>query len=93
MFLGRRHPTEQHEILDGICPKPGGDYQHKYLTGYVQSLAVPTTTFTDKRCTSLTLIISQKPSKGSQYIIYYIHNSLFKGDPNPNPDHDLITQR
>jgi hypothetical protein len=28
MFLGRRHPTEQHEILDGIYPKPGGDYQH-----------------------------------------------------------------
>jgi len=28
MFLGRRHPTEQHEILDGIYPKPGGDYIH-----------------------------------------------------------------
>ena len=28
MFLGRRHPTEQHEILDGIGAKPGGDYQH-----------------------------------------------------------------
>jgi len=28
MFLGRRHPTEQHEILDGIGPKPGGAYIH-----------------------------------------------------------------
>jgi len=28
MFLGRRHPTEQHEILDGIVAKPGGDYIH-----------------------------------------------------------------
>ena len=28
MFLGRRHPTEQHEILDGIGAKPGGDYIH-----------------------------------------------------------------
>ena len=28
MFLGRRHPTEQHEILDGIYPKPGGAYIH-----------------------------------------------------------------
>ena len=23
-----RHPTEQHEILDGIVAKPGGDYIH-----------------------------------------------------------------
>jgi hypothetical protein len=28
MFLGRRHPTEQHEILGGIVAKPGGDYIH-----------------------------------------------------------------
>ena len=28
MFLGRRHPTEQHEILDGIVAKPGGAYIH-----------------------------------------------------------------
>ena len=28
MFLGRRHPTEQHEILDGIVAKPGGVYIH-----------------------------------------------------------------
>jgi len=28
MFLGRRHPTEQHEIFDGIGPKPGGVYIH-----------------------------------------------------------------
>ena len=26
MFLGRRHPTEQHEILDGIGAKPGGGH-------------------------------------------------------------------
>ena len=26
MFLGRRHPTEQHEILDGIVAKPGGGH-------------------------------------------------------------------
>jgi hypothetical protein len=28
MFLGRRHPTEQHEILDGIVAKPGGGHIH-----------------------------------------------------------------
>jgi len=28
MFLGRRHPTEQHEIFDGIVAKPGGVYIH-----------------------------------------------------------------
>jgi hypothetical protein len=25
---GRRHPTEQHEILDGIGAKPGGGHIH-----------------------------------------------------------------
>jgi hypothetical protein len=45
MFLGQRHPTEQHEILDGIGAQsqPGGVYIH-----------YPIKYFTDKKCTSLT---------------------------------------
>jgi hypothetical protein len=42
MFLEQRHPTEQHEILDGIVAKPGGDYIHcnhpvKYFTDKPES--------------------------------------------------------
>ena len=37
---GAEAPTEQHEIFDGICPKPGGAHIHYFTVKKFGSLAI-----------------------------------------------------
>ena len=75
MFLGRRHPTEQHEILDGIGAKPGGaDIHIKY--------------FTVKKCAS-SAIISQNPGFIEIQVLELVYTQYFIRELfNPGPGID-----